>query len=113
MSPTVRTVATRRMFNASGSEMKRHFVVVRLKTKQTTTLNATKIWQYLQQQRQAGVEGFASLKAQVEARQQRKRRRQRVVPCDQVVASGQMRKTRHSSGRPRSIQGIRIVFRVR
>ena len=30
------------MFSASGSEMKRHFVVVRLKTKQTTTLKARK-----------------------------------------------------------------------
>jgi hypothetical protein len=41
MSATVRIDATRMMFSASGSEMKRHFVVVRLKTKQITTLKTT------------------------------------------------------------------------
>ena len=48
-----------------------------------------------QQQRQAVEERVASLETQIEARQQRKRGRQRVMHRDQEIAQGQLRKTRH------------------
>ena len=63
-------------------------------------------WQDAQQQRQAGEEGLASLETQVEAGQQCKGGRQRVMRCDQVIAMGQLRKGRHSSGRLRKNRGF-------
>ena len=90
-SASVRTVAARRMFSASGSEMNRHFVVVRWKTVANDDAEHDEIRQNAQQQRQAIVEHVA-LEPQIEAGQQRSRGRQRVMRCDQQVTQGQIAK---------------------
>ena len=67
--------------------------------------------QNAQQQRQPGIEGLASFEAQIEACEQRKRGRQRIMRGDQVIAASQLRKRRHSKGRLRKRWGFEGVPR--
>ena len=62
--------------------------------------------QNAQQQRQAGIEGLASVKSKIETCKQRNSCRQPIMRCDQEIATGQLRKRRHFNGRLRRRWGF-------